>query len=107
MPDAIEIRGLQKVIDQNLAVDIAALTVQAGEIAAIVGPPGSGKATLLQLLTGRIRPTAGTLCVLGLSPSAEKEKLSRALGVLFAHTIPVPGYDLGTLRTSAILRILR
>ncbi|MFN2241173.1 MAG: LytTR family transcriptional regulator DNA-binding domain-containing protein [Anaerolineae bacterium] len=84
MPDAIEIRGLQKVIDQNLAVDIAALTVQAGEIAAIVGPPGSGKATLLQLLTGRIRPTAGTLCVLGLSPSAEKEKLSRALGVLFA-----------------------
>jgi ABC-2 type transport system ATP-binding protein len=72
MPDAIEIRGLQKVIDQNLAVDIAALTVQAGEIAAIVGPPGSGKATLLQLLTGR------------LSPSAEKEKLSRALGVLFA-----------------------
>jgi ABC-2 type transport system ATP-binding protein len=84
MPDAIEIRGLQKVIDQNLVIDITALTVRAGEIAAIVGPPGNGKATLLQLLTGRVRPTAGTLRVLGLNPSSERERLSRALGVLFA-----------------------
>jgi ABC-2 type transport system ATP-binding protein len=84
MPHAIEIKGLQKVIDQNLVIDIAALAVQAGEIAAVVGPPGSGKATLLQLLTGRLRPTAGTLRVLGLIPSTEKENLSRAIGVLFA-----------------------
>jgi ABC-2 type transport system ATP-binding protein len=84
MPDAIEIRGLQKVIDQHLVIDVDSLTVRAGEIAALVGPPGSGKATLLQLLVGRIRPTAGTLQVLGLSPSSERERLSRVLGVLWA-----------------------
>ncbi len=85
MPDAIEISGLQKVIDQNLVIDIDSLTVRAGEIAAIVGPPGSGKATLLQLLVGRMRPTAGTLRVLGLKPFSERARLSRALGVLFAE----------------------
>jgi ABC-2 type transport system ATP-binding protein len=84
MPDAIEIKGLQKVVDQNLVIDIASLTVRAGEIAAIVGPPGSGKAILLQLLTGRVQPTAGKLHVLGLSPFSERQLLSRSLGVLFA-----------------------
>jgi ABC-2 type transport system ATP-binding protein len=84
MPDAIEIRGLQKVIDQNLVIDIDSLAARAGEIVAIVGPPGSGKSTLLQLLVGRIRPTAGKVHVLGLNPSSEREKLSHVLGVLFA-----------------------
>lgn len=84
MADAIEIRGLQKVIDQNLVIDVASLTVRAGEIAAVAGPPGSGKATLLQLLTGRIQPTAGTVHVLGLSPFSERQRLSHSLGVLFA-----------------------
>ncbi len=84
MSDAIEISGLQKVIDQTLVIDLDSLVVRAGEIAAIVGPPGSGKATLLQLLVGRMRPTAGTLCVLGLSPFSERESLSHVLGVLFA-----------------------
>jgi ABC-2 type transport system ATP-binding protein len=84
MVGAIEIKGLQKVLEQNLVVDIASLTVRAGEIAAIVGPPGSGKAALQQLLTGRVQPTAGTLRLLELSPFAERDRLSRAIGVLFA-----------------------
>jgi ABC-2 type transport system ATP-binding protein len=84
MADAIEIKGLQKVIDQNLVIDIDALTVRAGEIVAIVGPPGSGKKTLLKLLIGRVQPTAGVLRVLGRSPFFEMQRLSHSLGVLFA-----------------------
>jgi ABC-2 type transport system ATP-binding protein len=84
MSDRIEIKGLQKVVDQNLVTDIDSLTVRAGEIAAVVGPRGSGKGTLLQLLTGRVRPTAGAIQILGLDPFAEKERLSRAIGVMFA-----------------------
>jgi len=84
MSDRIEIKGLQKVVDQNLVIDIDSLTVRAGEIAALVGPPGSGKALLLQLLIGRARPTAGTVQILGLDPFTERERLSRTLGVMFA-----------------------
>ena len=43
----IEIKGLQKVVDQSLVLDIEALTVEAGEVAALVGPVGSGKARAL------------------------------------------------------------
>ena len=84
MSDRIGIKGLQKVVDQNLVIDIDSLTVRAGEVAALVGPPGSGKSTLLQLLIGRVRPTAGTLQILGLDPYSERERLSRVLGVMFA-----------------------
>jgi ABC-2 type transport system ATP-binding protein len=85
MVHPIELRDLQKVIDQTFVVDVAALTVESGEIAAVVGPPGSGKATLLQLLIGRSRPTAGTVRVAGLDPSSQKDRFSRAVGVLFAE----------------------
>ena len=51
----IELDSLQKVIDQDTVIDIEALKVEAGEIAAIVGPIDSGKETLLELLTGQSR----------------------------------------------------
>jgi peptide/nickel transport system ATP-binding protein len=41
------------------------LTVQEGEVAAVVGPSGSGKSTLLRLIAGLDRPSAGRLTVLG------------------------------------------
>ena len=42
----IEFDNLQKVIDQNTVIDIGALKVEAGEIAALVGPIDNGKETL-------------------------------------------------------------
>ena len=85
MAHPIELKDLQKVIDQSLVIDVAALSVESGEIAAVVGPPGSGKANLLQLLIGRSRPTAGTVRVAGLDPSAHRDQFSRKVGVLFAE----------------------
>lgn len=85
MTKSIEIKGLQKVIAQNLVIDIEALTVKAGEIAALVGSVGSGKAQLLELLIGRSRPTVGTVRLVGVDPFAEKERFSRQVGVLFSE----------------------
>ena len=59
----IEIRNLQKVIEQNTALDLPEIIVPAGEIAAVVGPAGSGKARLLDLLLGKTRPTVGVVRV--------------------------------------------
>jgi ABC-2 type transport system ATP-binding protein len=79
----IELKDLQKVINGSSAIDIHALEVGAGEIAALVGPAGSGKHALLDLLTGRTRPTAGTVRLAGGDPFQEKDKFSQTAGVLF------------------------
>lgn len=81
----IELTGLQKVIEQNVAIDIETLTVRVGEAVALVGPVGSGKRALLQLLTGQERPTAGTVQIAGVNPFVERAQFSRRVGVLFGE----------------------
>jgi ABC-2 type transport system ATP-binding protein len=81
----IELASLQKVIDQNTVIDIESLKVAAGEIAALVGPIDSGRETLLELLTGQSRPTAGEVMIAGFDPLAEKDHFSCTVGVLFSE----------------------
>jgi ABC-2 type transport system ATP-binding protein len=78
----IEIKSLQKIVGQRTALDIPALTVESGEIAAVVGPADSGKDTLFELLTGKIQPSAGEISLAGVSP-ASKAELSYKVGILF------------------------
>jgi ABC-2 type transport system ATP-binding protein len=81
----IELESLQKVVDGNLVLDVEALTVERGEAVALVGPVGSGRAELLDLLVGRARPTAGTVRLAGVDPFVDRRELSRRVGVLFAE----------------------
>ena len=85
MSTAIEITDLQKVIDNNTVINIEALRVEAGQIAAIIGPVDSGKETLFELLTGQSRPTTGEIRLVGLDPATDKEPFSQNVGVLFAE----------------------
>ena len=79
----IELSNLQKVIDRTLVLDIPSLAIKPGEAAAIVGPIGSGRAPLLDLLLGRTRPTAGTIRLGEIVPAVDKQAFSRRVGVLF------------------------
>ena len=81
----IEIRDLQKVSGGISSIDIPALDVGRGEIAAMVGPAGSGKSLLFDLLAGRTRATAGTIRLAGSDPYQDRAQLSQVAGFLFAE----------------------
>ncbi len=81
----IELLHIQKVAGANLVLDIDTLLVAEGEVAAVLGPAGSGKSVLLALLTGGTRPTYGTVRLAGLDPVQDKRQLSQRVGVLFAE----------------------
>jgi len=81
----IELKSLQKVIDQKTIIDIEALSVRAGEIVGLLGPVDSGKDTLFELLTGQSRPTMGEVHLAGVDPLVERERFSRQVGVLFSE----------------------
>lgn len=81
----IVLQNLQKVVEQRTVLDIEALCVDPGEIAAIVGPSGSGNAALLSLLTGQLRPTSGSVRIAGCDPAAKRLAFSQQVGVLFVE----------------------
>ena len=81
----IELSNLQKVIDGSTVIDVDHLKVREGEIVALVGPAGSGKRVLMDLLLGHAQPTAGTIRLSAVDPSQERDQFSRRVGVLFAE----------------------
>ena len=61
----IKISSVDKSYGAIKAVDDVTLDIDGGECVALVGPNGAGKSTLIKLILGLIRPTAGTINVLG------------------------------------------
>src|SRR5919108_1432456 len=56
---------LSKRYGARLAVDDVSFTVAAGEVMGLLGPNGSGKTTVLRLLTGYLHPSSGTARIAG------------------------------------------
>jgi branched-chain amino acid transport system ATP-binding protein len=58
---ALEISRLRKTFGGVVALDGVDLSIDPGEILGIVGPNGSGKTTLFNVVTGALKPTAGSV----------------------------------------------
>jgi ABC-2 type transport system ATP-binding protein len=76
---AVAFSGLTKRFGRVLAVDDVSLDVPTGAVFGLLGPNGSGKTTLLSMLAGFLRPTAGSITLLGRSgPAGLREALGSA-----------------------------
>ncbi|NEE14147.1 ABC transporter ATP-binding protein [Streptomyces sp. SID7499] len=75
---AIEAAGLGRRFRRRRgpALDGCAFRLPAGSVCAVTGPNGAGKSTLLALAAGLLRPTEGTVTVLGTTPAAARERLA-------------------------------
>jgi len=57
----LSVSGLTKRFDGFLAVSQVSFEVRAGEILGLIGPNGSGKSTTFNLISGALRPSAGSI----------------------------------------------
>ena len=72
MNSVVEIRGVSRRFGDVRAVDNLTLSLGTGEIMGFLGANGAGKTTTIKMLLGLIRPTSGTVSVLGGDPSDAK-----------------------------------
>lgn len=86
----IEIEGLKNKLGGQWVHTDVNLTVNKGEIIAIIGGSGSGKTTILRCILMLLKPTAGSIRIFGQSINGLNERQANAIrkrwGMLFQHS---------------------
>ena len=79
---AIEIESLTKKYDDVIAVRDLDLTVERGEVFGFLGPNGAGKSTTINVMLDFVRPTSGSVTILGRDPQTNPRAVRERIGVL-------------------------
>ena len=78
----IEVKGLVKSFGHLTAVDGVTFNVPKGEVLGFLGPNGAGKSTTMKMITGFVRPTAGTVRVVGYDVDTDPISAKTQIGYL-------------------------
>ncbi|HBZ92440.1 MAG TPA: sulfate ABC transporter ATP-binding protein, partial [Pseudomonas sp.] len=81
---SIEVKGVNKQFGQFKALNEINLSIQSGELVALLGPSGCGKTTLLRLIAGLETPDSGSIGFHGADVS-EHDVRDRNVGFVFQH----------------------
>jgi ABC-2 type transport system ATP-binding protein len=79
---AVETHGLARDFGNVRAVAGVDLAVPAGSFYGFLGPNGAGKSTTIKCLTGLLKPSAGSMRILGIDPLADPIAVKRHIGVV-------------------------
>ncbi|MDO4921721.1 MAG: ABC transporter ATP-binding protein [Phascolarctobacterium sp.] len=86
----IKIRQLKIAFGDKVVLDNMDLDVYAGETLAIIGPSGTGKSTVIKVLTGLLSPNSGSVVIDGQETSGFDEEqwdaLRKRMGVVFQYS---------------------
>lgn len=77
---AVELKGVTKRYNEIVAVNNIDLSINTGEIFALLGPNGSGKSTTLKMLLGLVQPDSGSVNVLGLDVQKQPVEVKQQVG---------------------------
>jgi ABC-type branched-subunit amino acid transport system ATPase component/ABC-type branched-subunit amino acid transport system permease subunit len=94
--ELLQVHNVTKRFGGLVAVNEVSLTLNAGEILAVIGPNGAGKSTLFNLISGALKPTSGSIRLLGETISRLPAMAIARLGVArtFQHVKLRPGMTL-------------
>src|SRR5688500_7050850 len=79
---AIRFDNVSKSYGAVRALDRVSLSIARGEMFGLIGPDGAGKTTSIRLACGLLGPDAGTISVLGRSPTKEHHAITGVVGYL-------------------------
>jgi ABC-2 type transport system ATP-binding protein len=79
---AVRLAGVTRRFGEMQAVAGLDLEIPAGEIVGVIGPSGSGKTTTIRMITGSLAPSAGSVEVLGVRPSAFRRRHRERIGYM-------------------------
>jgi len=82
MNPVIKLRSVIKLYGDIAAVNNLSLEVSEGEILGLIGPNGAGKTTTLKMIVGLLKPTSGTVEVLGQNVSQDGKRVRKHIGYL-------------------------
>ncbi|CAM3813902.1 ABC transporter ATP-binding protein [Alkalicoccus chagannorensis] len=82
MTSVLEASGLTKKIKGKTLVEAIDLQVYPGEVFGLLGPNGAGKTTTIRMLSGLIRPTSGSVQILGADMQQNRETALQKVGAV-------------------------
>lgn len=82
MSNIIDVRDLTKDFKEVKAVDNLSFTVKAGEVYGFLGQNGAGKSTTIRMLLTLIKPTSGTIEIMGLNLVHHRKEILRQVGAI-------------------------
>ncbi len=82
MNEAVRLIGLTKRYGNLVALDKVCLSVDRGELFGLIGPDGSGKSTIYQILSTLLAPDEGNATVMGLDTVRDSERLRKVIGYM-------------------------
>lgn len=88
MTSLVEVHNLTKIYGDVVAVNQVSLSVEKGSLFGLLGPNGSGKTTMIKMLTGQIRPTSGTATVFGINVSTDPIGVRTRVGIIPEQETP-------------------
>lgn len=90
----IEVRNLTKKYGDHLAVNDLSFTIEKGKIYGLLGPNGAGKSTTMNIITGCLAATSGTVLIDGHDIFEEPIEAKRHIGYL-PEQPPLYRFDAG------------
>ena len=82
MPSLLKVTGLARHYGGHPALSGVDLTLERGSVLGLLGPNGAGKTTCLQVLSGNLAPSAGSVEICGIDLARDPLKAKRHLGYL-------------------------
>ena len=107
MSAVLEVEGLRKQYGATTALRDVSLALQENEVLALLGDNGAGKSTLIKILSGVVKPDAGTIKIDGSEVDIDSPHQARSLGIetvyqdlaLFDNTGAVGNFFAGREKT--------